>query len=115
MEEIILQPAHLNAHPNINHKLLKQRSTSKKHIEGISSNVGMKPIKGADRKLRMDSGLAYSQKELAFILKQKGNERFTPGSETLQLNTLAVTSTTQRIEKNIAERQIERVVEANKG
>jgi hypothetical protein len=45
-----------------------------KHVEGTISSIGMISIIGPDCQQVMDSECAYSQKELAFTLKQKGNE-----------------------------------------
>jgi hypothetical protein len=60
---VILQAVHLNAQPNVNHILLKESSTSMKHIEGSISGVGMIAIKGQYRQQVIDSGCAYRRKD----------------------------------------------------
>jgi len=64
VEFVILQAVHLNAQPNVNHILLKESSTSMKHIEGMISGVGMIAIKGPDRQQVIDSGCAVSGRAL---------------------------------------------------
>jgi hypothetical protein len=65
---------HVNAQPNVDDILLKQSSTSVKHIEGIVPNVGVIAIKGPDRQQVMDSGFAYQQKGLVSTVTHEGKD-----------------------------------------
>ena len=90
--------------------LIEERKGEKETREGSDEGAVCATAKQLGPNKRASDGLARD----TITREYPGNLSWVV-SITMQLNTLAETSTIPRIEKHIAERQIERVVEANRG